>query len=185
MNKKLTIKTEAINEALDFIYRDKDEFRRPALQGILINITKDKITVVGCDSFCLYENIYNNDEKQDEFQVILKPNFNKAIKTELDKLEISQVSDTMFVDNLGNSYNIVDAEYPIYKATIPNTEKQPAAFFMFKLNDVKLMEKFGLKAIDARSEATADYLAPFKWVLESNESQKTLVFCPIRRDWKN
>lgn len=176
--KKITLKTEAINKVIDFIAKDGIRYY---LSGFLVKITSDNILIVATDSKSLYEAEYENTEKQSECQFILKPSFDKALKTPVEFLELEQISENRFIDNLGNTYEIIDAEYPNYKIVIPETEKQADWFCFFNMTQYKLIMKHNLTAEDAKSEGT-DH--PVKWIKKYyNDMTETFVFMPIRKQF--
>lgn len=176
--KKLILKTEAINKVIDFIAKDGVRYH---LSGFFVKITSDNIFIVATDSKSLYEAEYENTEKQSECQFILKPSFDKALKTPGKFLELEQISESRFIDNLGNTYEIINADYPNYKIVIPETEKQADYFCFFNMKQYKLIMKHDLTAEDAKSEG-ADH--PVKWIKKYyNDMIETFVFMPIRKQF--
>lgn len=176
--KKLILKTETINKVIDFIPKDGARYH---LSGFFVKITSENIFIVATDSKSLYEAEYKNTENQPECEFILKPSFDKALKTPVEFLELQQISEIRFIDNLGNTYEIIDAEYPNYKIVIPKTEKQADYFCFFNMQQYKLIMKHDLTAEDAKSEGI-DY--PFKWTKKYyNDMTETFVFMPIRKQF--
>lgn len=136
---------DALSEAAQFASRDE---YRPAMTGVYLGFSADKLQVVGTDSFRLYKRELDQLGLEADFIIPPKPiaiaaKFDAEPKLKFRKTEFTCKKAAFEFDDTEIEFNLIDENYPPVDSVIPKSFEKKARFLTHELlKRVKLVSGF-------------------------------------------